>query len=482
MSSIVDIAAAVTSRRHSAEEFAREALARMAEREPSIRAFLSFEEDRVLADAREVDRRAGAREDLPLAGVLVAVKDNMAVSGYTATCASKILRGFSPGYDATAVERLKAAGAVVAGKTNLDEFAMGSSTENSAFQLTRNPWDPERVPGGSSGGSAAAVAAREVPVALGSDTGGSVRQPAALCGVVGYKPTYGRVSRFGLIAFASSLDQIGPIATSVEDAARVYAAMAGPDPRDSTSLREPVGDPVGAVGRGIRGMKIGVLKEAVNGELDPEVEKNFSRAVDVLRGLGATVREASVPRAPYAIPIYYVVANAEASSNLARYDGIRYGPRVEMPTVEEFYTEQRTLGFGEEVKRRILLGTFVLSAGYADEYYLRAERARALLRADFREAFSRVDVIVTPTVPGPAFRFGEKAADPVSMYLSDIFTTPASLAGLPAISVPSGPAASGLPLGLQIVADRGGDDSVFAAAAAFERETRFTDAVPPIAA
>jgi aspartyl-tRNA(Asn)/glutamyl-tRNA(Gln) amidotransferase subunit A len=350
-----------------------------------------------------------------LAGVLVAVKDNMAVAGYSATCASKILHGFAPGYDATAIERLKAAGAVIAGKTNLDEFAMGSSTENSAFQLTRNPWDLERVPGGSSGGSAAAVAAREVPVALGSDTGGSVRQPAALCGVVGYKPTYGRVSRYGLIAFASSLDQIGPLATSVEDAARVYAAIAGADPRDSTSLREPVGDPVAAVRRGAGGMKIGVLKEAVGTGLDREVERNFAKAVEVFRSLGATIREVSVPRAPYAIPIYYVVANAEASSNLARYDGIRYGPRVETQTLEEFYTENRTRGFGEEVKRRILLGTFVLSAGYADEYYRRAERARALLCADFRSAFSDVDAIVCPTVPAPAFRFGEKSHDPISM-------------------------------------------------------------------
>ncbi len=480
---IVETAAAVTSRRRSAVDLARESLERIAEREPSVGAFLSFDEERVLGDAREVDRRVAAGEALPMAGVLVAVKDNMAVAGYTATCASKILQGFVPGYDATAIERLKAAGAVIAGKTNLDEFAMGSSTENSAFQKTRNPWDLERVPGGSSGGSAAAVAAREVPVALGSDTGGSVRQPAALCGVVGYKPTYGRVSRFGLVAFASSLDQIGPIATSVEDAARVYAVIAGPDSRDSTSLRDDVGDPVAAARNGVAGLKVGVLKEATGAGLDPEVDRNFSDAVEVLRRLGASIQEVSVPRAPHAIPIYYVVANAEASSNLARYDGIRYGPRFEGRDLEEFYTQNRSRGFGEEVKRRILLGTFVLSAGYADEYYRRAERARALLRADFRAAFSSVDVIVSPTVPSPAFRFGEKVEDPVAMYLSDIFTTPASLAGLPAISVPSGPGAdSGLPLGLQIVADRGRDEAVFAAAGAFERETRYTDAVPPIAA
>jgi aspartyl-tRNA(Asn)/glutamyl-tRNA(Gln) amidotransferase subunit A len=478
---ISDIAAAVSSRRRSAEEFARETLDRIVERDPKVAAFLSFDEDRVLEDAREVDRRVQAGETLSLAGVTIAVKDNMAVAGYTATCASKILHGFSPGYDATAVERLKAAGAVIAGKTNLDEFAMGSSTENSAYQLTRNPWDLERVPGGSSGGSAAAVAAREVPVALGSDTGGSVRQPAALCGVVGYKPTYGRVSRYGLVAFASSLDQIGPIATSVEDAARVYSVVAGADPRDSTSLRDPVGDPVAATRRTIQGMRVGVLREAT-GALEPEVAKNFDAAIGVFRSLGAKISETSVPRAPYAIPIYYVVANAEASSNLARYDGIRYGPRAEEGTLEEFYTEQRSRGFGPEVKRRILLGTFVLSAGYADEYYRRADRARALLSRDFEAAFAGVDVIVCPTVPAPAFRFGEKSEDPIAMYLSDIFTTPASLAGLPAISVPSGAGDNGLPLGLQILSNRGRDEDVFAAAAAYERETRYTDATPPVAA
>jgi aspartyl-tRNA(Asn)/glutamyl-tRNA(Gln) amidotransferase subunit A len=412
--------------------------------------------------------------------VPVGIKDNMAVAGYPATCASRILEGFAPGYDATAVARLKAAGAIVAGKTNLDEFAMGSSTENSAFQETRNPWDLSRVPGGSSGGSAAAVASREVPVALGSDTGGSVRQPAALCGVVGFKPTYGRISRFGLVAFASSLDQIGPVATSVEDAARVYAAIAGSDPRDSTTADHPTGDPVAALSRGAKGLRVGILREAMDEGASASVMANFREAVSALASAGAIVTDVSVPRAPYAIPIYYVVANAEASSNLARYDGIRYGPREEAATLEAFYSLQRTRGFGAEVKRRILLGTFVLSAGFAEAFYRRAARARALLRADFAEAFRSVDAIACPTVPGPAFRIGEKRDDPLAMYLSDIFTTPASLAGVPAISVPSG-FDSGLPLGLQLMSAPWQEETLLALSAAYERETRFADSIPPVA-
>lgn len=482
MSAIGDIVDAITAGRANAETIARGALDRMARLEPELAAFLTWDEERVLAEARGVDRRVAAGEALPLAGVMVAVKDNMTADGYPATCGSRLLEGFVPGYDATAVARLRAAGAIVAGKTNLDEFAMGSSTENSAFQKTRNPWNLARVPGGSSGGSAAAVAAREVPVALGSDTGGSVRQPAALCGVVGFKPTYGRISRFGLVAFASSLDQIGPLATSVEDAARIYEAVAGPDARDSTTAPVPIGDPVGAARLPCaRGRRVGVLREAADG-LDGEVQENFRAAVAALEAAGATVSEISVPRTPYAIPIYYVVANAEASSNLARYDGIRYGLRGDGETLEAFYTQLRTRGFGSEVKRRILLGTFALSAGYADAFYKRATRARALLRRDFDEAFARVDVIACPTAPGPAFRLGEKVDDPLSMYLSDIFTTPASLAGLPAISIPSGLSKDGLPLGLQLMAAPWQEETLFAVSAAYERETRFTDAAPPIAA
>ena len=482
MSAIREIVESVRSGRATAESVARDTIARIERIDPAIGAFLAREPDRMLADARQVDRRLAAGADLPLAGVPVAIKDNMAVAGYPATCGSRILEGFVPGYDATAVARLKGAGAVVAGKTNLDEFAMGSSTENSAFGPTRNPWDPARVPGGSSGGSAAAVAAREVPAALGSDTGGSVRQPAALCGVVGFKPTWGRVSRFGLVAFASSLDQIGPLSTSVEDAARIYAAIAGEDAADSTASAGPVGDPVGALARGARGLRVGVLREAVGEGADADARASFRDAVGALRAIGADVTEVSVPRAPYAIPIYYVVANAEASSNLARYDGIRYGRREEAATLEAFYTGHRTRAFGAEVKRRILLGTFALSAGYADAFFRRAERARALLRRDFAEAFRHVDAIASPTTPGPAFPLGAKVDDPLAMYLSDIFTTPASLAGLPAISVPSGPAGSGLPLGLQLLAAPWNEETLFALAAAYERETRFTDAAPPVAA
>jgi aspartyl-tRNA(Asn)/glutamyl-tRNA(Gln) amidotransferase subunit A len=480
LSAIRAIVEGVRSGSTTAERVARETAARIERLEPSVSSFLARDAERMASDAREVDRRLAAGESLPLAGVPVGIKDNMTAVGYPATCASRILEGFAPGYDATAVARLKAAGAVVAGKTNLDEFAMGSSTENSAFQVTRNPWDLARVPGGSSGGSAVAVASREVPVALGSDTGGSVRQPAALCGVVGFKPTYGRISRFGLVAFASSLDQIGPLATSVEDAARIYAALAGEDARDSTTSATAVGDPVGALSRGARGLRVGILREAMEEGASAEVIANFREAVAVLESAGATVTEVTVPRAPYASPIYYVVANAEASSNLARYDGIRYGPRREASTLEEFYTLQRTRGFGAEVKRRILLGTFVLSAGYAEAFYKRAARARALLRADFAEAFRGVDAIVCPTVPGPAFRIGEKLDDPLSMYLSDIFTTPASLAGLPAISVPSG-FSGGLPLGLQLMAAPWREETLLALSAAYERETRFTESIPPVA-
>jgi aspartyl-tRNA(Asn)/glutamyl-tRNA(Gln) amidotransferase subunit A len=463
----------------SAEEVSRETLAGIARLDGELSCFLSVDEARTIARAREVDARVAAGDSLPLAGVPVAVKDNIAVAGRPATCASRILEGFVPGYDATVVTRLQAAGAVVVGKTNMDEFAMGSSNENSAYGPVRNPWDRERVPGGSSGGSAAAVAARLVPAALGSDTGGSVRQPGSLCGVVGFKPSYGRVSRYGLIAFASSLDQIGPLTRTVGDAARIYEAMAGSDTRDSTSAAEPVGDPVGATSRSVSGMRIGLLAEAFTDGLDAAVEKNFRAAVGVLQGLGATVSEVSVPRAPYAIPIYYVIANAEASANLARFDGLRYGPRGEETELASLYRANRTRGFGPEVKRRILLGTFALSAGYADAYYRRAARARALLSRDFDEAFRRVDALICPTTPAPAFRLGEKADDPLAMYLSDIFTTPASLAGLPAISVPSG-FSRGLPLGLQILAPRFREDTLFALAAAYERETRFAETAPPI--
>jgi aspartyl-tRNA(Asn)/glutamyl-tRNA(Gln) amidotransferase subunit A len=477
-SSVLSIAADVGEKRRSAVDVARESLAALEAQDGRVKSFLEVTGDLALEEARRVDARAAAGERLALAGVPMAIKDNLWVEGRSTTCASRILEGFRPGQDATAVARLRQAGAVFVGKTNLDEFAMGSSTEHSAFQVTRNPWDLDRIPGGSSGGSAAAVASRFVPAALGSDTGGSIRQPAACCGVVGFKPTYGRISRFGLVAFGSSLDQIGPLTRSVADAARVYAVMAGADPRDSTSLPDPVGLPEAAVARGASGMRIGFLSEAQVEGLDPRVGRNLEEARRAFQIAGAEVFDVSIPRAPYAIAIYYLIASAEASSNLARFDGVREGLRASEADLASMYFETRRRGFGPEVQRRILLGTFALSSGYYDAYYGRAMRARALLAKDFAEAFARCDVLVCPSTPAPAFAVGEKLDDPLAMYLSDIFTVPASLAGLPAISIPSGLTEEGLPLGMQIIGPRLGEEAVFAAAAALERELSFPDELP----
>jgi aspartyl-tRNA(Asn)/glutamyl-tRNA(Gln) amidotransferase subunit A len=477
-SGVVETAADVRSGRRSAVESLTEALRRVETLDGRVGAFLEVNPDEALAEARAADARVAAGQDLPLAGVPFAIKDNMWVAGRQATCASRILQGFRPPGDSTAVARLREAGAVFVGRSNMDEFAMGSSTENSAIQITRNPWDLSRIPGGSSGGSAAAVASGMVSGALGSDTGGSIRQPAACCGVVGFKPTYGRVSRYGLVAFASSLDQIGPLARSVGDAARVYRVLAGPDPLDSTSAPDGPGDPEPAVTRGVTGMRVGFLAEAEAEGLHGDVAKNIEDTRRAFSAAGARVTTVSVPRAPYAIAIYYVVASAEASSNLARYDSIRYGPRVGDGDLTSFYVEARTRGFGPEVKRRILLGTFALAAGYYEAYYGRSMRARAVLSEDFRRAFEEVDVIVCPSIPTPAFAIGEKTEDPLTMYLSDIFTVPASLAGLPAISVPSGFSSEGLPLGLQILGPRFGEENVFAAAGGFEREIALPEEVP----
>ncbi len=476
--SLVSIAGDVSSRRRSAVEIAREAISRIEETDAGIRAFLEVTADQALEEARRTDERVATGESLALAGVPMAIKDNMWVAGRTATCASKILEGFRPPGDATAISRLRGEGAVFVGRTNMDEFAMGSSTENSSSHPTRNPWDRERIPGGSSGGSAAAVASRMVPGALGSDTGGSIRQPAACCGIVGFKPTYGRVSRYGLVAFASSLDQIGPLTANVSDAARIYRVLAGRDPLDSTTSAEPPGDPEAALERGVAQLRVGFLAEAEVEGLDAEVAANLGEARRAFRDAGARVTDVSVARAPAAIAIYYVVASAEASSNLARFDGVRYGPRRDDSSLLSLYVENRTLGFGPEVKRRILLGTFALSAGYYDAYYGRAMRARQLLLEDFERAFEEVDVIVCPTIPAPAFRLGEKVDDPLTMYLSDVFTVPASLAGLPAISVPSGLSRGGLPLGIQIMARRFGEEALFAAARAFERAIDFPKELP----
>ncbi len=477
--SVVSIAADVSARRRSAVDVAREALSRIAGGDGPLQAFLEVTGDQALEEAREVDARVAAGQTPALAGVPVAIKDNMWVAGRTVTCASRILAGFRPTADATAVARLRQEGAVFVGRTNMDEFAMGSSTENSSIQTTRNPWNPERIPGGSSGGSAAAVVARMVPAALGSDTGGSIRQPAACCGIVGFKPSYGRVSRYGLVAFASSLDQIGPLTVSVADAARLYRVLAGQDSRDSTTAAEAPGDPEAALDRGISGLKVGFLEEAQVEGLDAEVAANLAQARRAFRAAGAEVRDVSVPRAPAAIAIYYVLASAEASSNLARFDGVRYGPRRDDSSLLSLYVENRTAGFGPEVKRRILLGTFALSAGYYDAYYGRAMRARQLLLEDFERAFESVDALVCPTIPAPAFRLGEKIDDPLTMYLSDVFTVPASLAGLPAISLPSGLSRESLPLGIQIMARRFDEETLFAAARAFEREIAFSEEPPP---
>jgi aspartyl-tRNA(Asn)/glutamyl-tRNA(Gln) amidotransferase subunit A len=476
--SVRGIAEDVAAGRRSAVQVATEALARIDAANPVLGSFLEVSREEALREAKRVDQRASAGEALPLAGVPLAVKNNLWVAGRGVNCASRILERFRPPGDATAVSRLRQAGAVFVGKTNLDEFAMGSSTENSAIQVTRNPWDLRRIPGGSSGGSASAVAARLVPGALGSDTGGSIRQPGACCGVVGFKPSYGRVSRYGLVAFGSSLDQIGPLTRNVSDAARLYAIMAGGDPLDSTTSGDPVGDPEAALESGIDGLRIGFLEEAETEGLDPLVAENLEACRQAFERAGGRVTRVSVPRAPAAIAIYYVVASAEASSNLARFDGVRYGPRHSPADLSSLYVETRTQGFGPEVKRRILLGTFALSSGYYEAYYGRAMRARALLAQDFERAFSQVDLIVCPAIPSPAFRLGEKVDDPLQMYLSDIFTVPASLAGLPAISVPSGLSPEGLPLGLQIMAPRLREDRLFAGARAFEREIGFPDEMP----
>ena len=411
--------------------------------------------------------------DAPAGTLPIAVKDNIVTTDMPTTCASRILGNFTSPFDAHAIERLRARGASVVGKANLDEFAMGSSTEHSAFGVTRNPWDPARVAGGSSGGSAAAVAARMVPVALGSETGGSVRQPAAFCGVVGLKPTYGRVSRRGLVAFASGLDQIGIVTKTARDCAEALSIIAGHDPLDSTSSTVPVDDYAADVVAGVKGLRFGIVREAV-GKLEGEVRANFDAAVDVLRGGGAIVEETSIPTIGYAIAIYYIVANAEASANLSRFDGIRYGHRSERAqTLDDVYFDSRGEGFGAEVKRRIMLGTFALSSGYYDAYYGRAQRVRARLRHEFAEAFKRFDYLITPTTPEAAFRIGEKTEDPLSMYLSDIFTAPANLVGIPAIAVPSGLDRRGLPLSLQIMAPHFEERSLFRAAGFFESETGY---------
>jgi aspartyl-tRNA(Asn)/glutamyl-tRNA(Gln) amidotransferase subunit A len=470
LSTIDAVRKALEARTTSATAVAESHYEKIEQQDPQIGAFLTLCKDRAVAKALEIDALAAKGEPLPpLAGVPVAIKDVLTTRGVRTTAGSRILGNYIPPYDATAVTRLEAAGAIVLGKLNCDEFAMGSSNENSAWKPVHNPCDLSRVPGGSSGGSAAAVAAGMAVATLGSDTGGSIRQPAAFCGVVGLTPTYGRVSRYGLIAFASSLDHVGPITQTVKDAATVLQTIAGRDPMDSTSAHVPVPDYVAELDKPITGMRVGVPKEYFSEGLDAEVKKSVEAAIQRLASLGCEIVEISLPHTPYAIPAYYIVATAEASSNLARYDGVRYGNRAPgVRSLSEMYRRTRDEGFGPEVKRRIMLGTYVLSAGYYDAYYLKAQKVRTLLTRDFGEAFKRVDVVVTPTTPTAAFKLGEKVDDPLAMYLADIFTVTADLAGIPAISVPCGETAEKLPIGLQILGRHFDESAILRVANAYE--------------
>ncbi len=445
----------IQSREASVTEITESFLKRIRQCDGKIKAFLTVQEEPALAQAAQLDRQlaSGESKNGHLTGIPLAIKDNIVTQGVRTTCASRILENYIPPYDATVMSRLKESGAILLGKTNCDEFAMGSSTENSAFFPTRNPWDLERVPGGSSGGSAAAVAAGEAPGALGSDTGGSIRQPAAFCGTVGLKPTYGRVSRYGLVAFASSLDQIGPVGNSVSDVALLLQAIAGSDPQDSTSAARPVEDYVGEIDQEIKGLKIGVPKEWFGSGLDGQIEHSLRAAIKKLEGLGCSILEVSMPQTEYAISTYYIIAPAEASSNLARYDGVRYGRRsADQTDLDSMFKSTRSEGFGEEVKRRIMIGTYVLSSGYYDAYFIKASKVRTLLRNDYHEAFKKVDFLVGPTTPSLPFKIGEKKTDPLEMYLMDIYTVTANLAGIPGLSLPCGFSQEGLPIGLQLQA------------------------------
>lgn len=462
---IHELRSLISNKEVSPEEALTSVMGRIDAVEDNVRAYNTITRERALEMAR-------TDIDGPLGGIPIAIKDNICIKGVRTTCSSRILEHFIPPYESTITQKLSDAGYVLTGKTNLDEFAMGSSTENSAFGRTCNPWDPTRVPGGSSGGSAAAVAADECIAALGSDTGGSIRQPAAFCGVVGLKPTYGRISRFGLVAFASSLDQIGPITKDVRDSAILMNVIAGRDGMDSTSAPVDVPDFTAALGKPIKGMRIGVAREYNVDGMDAEVETAFKSALKTYESLGAELVEISLPHTEYAVPTYYILATSEASSNLARYDGVKYGLRAEgAKDLMEMYMKTRAQGFGAEVKRRIMLGTYALSSGYYDAYYIKAQQARTLIKRDFDRAFQLVDVIATPTTPEVAFKAGEKTEDPLKMYLSDIFTISVNLAGVPAISIPCGFSAAGLPIGLQLIGRHFDEHTVLGAAHAFEQAT-----------
>lgn len=468
----------------SALELTKASLAKI-ESLKSLNAFISVSSEDALKDATVADAeiKKGLGKQKPLLGIPVAVKDMILTKGTKTTAASKILSNFVAPYDATVTIKLKDAGAIIVGKANMDEFAMGSSNETSFFGAVKNPWNVACVPGGSSGGSAAAVAARMVPLSLGTDTGGSIRQPASLCGIVGVKPTYGRVSRYGVVAYASSLDQVGPFATTVRDAAILTGVLSGKDPKDATSVEDKVPDFLSACTRGVKGLRIGIPKEYFIEGLNKEVEKAIRDALGVLEKLGAKLIPVSLPNTELALPTYYIIAPAEASSNLARYDGVRYGHRADKPAdLNDMYCRTRAEGFGDEVQRRIMIGSYVLSSGYYDAYYLRAQKVRALIAKDFKEAFgSQCDVIACPASPSTAFKIGEKAADPISMYLSDVFTIPVNLAGLPGISVPCGFDSKGLPIGLQLIGRPFDEETLFAASAAYEDATDWTKRLPPVA-
>jgi aspartyl-tRNA(Asn)/glutamyl-tRNA(Gln) amidotransferase subunit A len=466
------------ARQFSAVELTRAYLDRIEQHDSSIQAYLTVTPDRALADAEAADQALASGDSRPLLGIPLAIKDVLSTAGIETTCGSRILKGYVPIFTATAVKRLESAGMIMLGKTNMDEFAMGSSTENSAYKVTRNPWDTTRVPGGSSGGSSAAVAARMAAGAVGTDTGGSIRQPGAFCGIVGLKPSYGRVSRYGLVAFGSSLDCAGPMARTVEDVARLLAVMAGHDPLDSTSLDVPVPDYRAALTGSVRGMKIGVPKEYFIDGIQPEIERAVRAAIEHLRGLGAEVIDISLPHTDYSLPVYYIIAPAEASANLARYDGIRFGQRIDKGEMWDTYKATRGQGFGAEVKRRIMLGTYALSAGYYDAYYGKAQQVRTLIRRDFDRAFEQVDAVLAPTTPKTAFKLGENVNDPLQMYLEDVFTLPPSLAGVAGLSVPCGFDSNGLPIGLQVIAAPFREEVALRVAHAYEQTTDWHKRLP----
>ncbi len=482
-STLIDIRDGIRDGQLTSRDAVQRALERVERLEPRLHAFMSYDPARALRVAEDIDVRRQRGEDVgPLAGVPIVIKDNLCTRVGRTTCSSKILENFAAPYDACVVEKLEAAGAVIIGKTNLDEFAMGSSTENSAFGPTRNPWNLDHVPGGSSGGSAVAVAADIVAGALGSDTGGSIRQPASFCGVTGLKPTYGRVSRYGLVAYGSSLDQIGPFGRTARDVALILGVIAGKDPRDATSVDRPVPDYLAALNRPLDGVRVGFAEEYFGEGLDAEVRAAVESAIDVYKSAGAAVSTIHLPHMKYAIACYYLIATAEASSNLARYDGVHYGHRTADPAdYVDLYCASRQEGFGDEVKRRIMLGTYALSSGYYDAYYLRALKVRTLIRRDFERAFEKVDAIISPTAPTPAVALGERTDDPLAMYLLDIYTVSANLAGIPALSMPCGFSTKGLPIGVQLMGPHFAEDRLLQIATMYQSETDWHTRLPPIA-